>query len=470
MERARLLSTEPSETDSDSDEIKRMSPGDLPIRQRSVTAYWLLGLCNNYGYVVMLSAAVDIIKSTTSGESTLSANQTLNDANPGRNCTEMSTGAILLADIIPSLLIKIVAPFFPQLINIRVAIIVLLNALGFILVSQAKTIFMAITGVVTLAFGSGLGETSLLAHMAQYKNRRILSSWSSGTGAAGLCGAGSYMLLSYLSGDNRSQPLLIFLVVPVVMGIAFWMLLERPVVPGLSGTAQENNATGSPGTAHEDNATSLPGTGYENSATSLSETAYEDNVIDVCQAGSSSDMIDNTSEEFNPTIMDKVRAVPGLLKYMLPFGLVYLFEYFINQGLQELITFDYSWITTDNQYVSYQLLYQTGVFFSRSSIGLFRVHNTWALALLQAINVVLLGADAVYRFIPSIYIIWALILWEGCLGGLSYVNTYDRINHEVPVEQRDFSMAINSFGDAVGISIAGVLAIPAHNFICSLPV
>lgn len=28
---------------------------------RDLTAFWLLGMCNNYGYVVMLSAAHDII-------------------------------------------------------------------------------------------------------------------------------------------------------------------------------------------------------------------------------------------------------------------------------------------------------------------------------------------------------------------------------------------------------------------------
>lgn len=28
---------------------------------RDLLAYWILGLCNNYGYVVMLSAAYDII-------------------------------------------------------------------------------------------------------------------------------------------------------------------------------------------------------------------------------------------------------------------------------------------------------------------------------------------------------------------------------------------------------------------------
>lgn len=33
-----------------------------PGRWRDLTAYWILGLCNNYGYVVMLSAAHDILQ------------------------------------------------------------------------------------------------------------------------------------------------------------------------------------------------------------------------------------------------------------------------------------------------------------------------------------------------------------------------------------------------------------------------
>lgn len=32
-----------------------------PGRWRDLVAYWILGLCNNFGYVVMLSAAHDII-------------------------------------------------------------------------------------------------------------------------------------------------------------------------------------------------------------------------------------------------------------------------------------------------------------------------------------------------------------------------------------------------------------------------
>lgn len=33
-----------------------------PKLWRDLVAYWFLGLCNNYGYVVMLSAAHDILE------------------------------------------------------------------------------------------------------------------------------------------------------------------------------------------------------------------------------------------------------------------------------------------------------------------------------------------------------------------------------------------------------------------------
>lgn len=32
-------------------------------KTRDLVAFWIFGLCNNYGYVVMLTAAIDIINS-----------------------------------------------------------------------------------------------------------------------------------------------------------------------------------------------------------------------------------------------------------------------------------------------------------------------------------------------------------------------------------------------------------------------
>lgn len=103
-------------------------------RWRDLTAYWIIGLCNNYGYVVMLTAAHDIIarfspvsmmrvypnSSKQSNARTFHLFLNLfqlqpdhSDTNNPRKCNIMSTGAILLADILPSLCVKSVIAFMP---------------------------------------------------------------------------------------------------------------------------------------------------------------------------------------------------------------------------------------------------------------------------------------------------------------------------------------------------------------------
>lgn len=46
------------------DEAETTSPKEKP---RNLIAYWLLGLCNNYAYVIMLSAAHDILSEDFQG-------------------------------------------------------------------------------------------------------------------------------------------------------------------------------------------------------------------------------------------------------------------------------------------------------------------------------------------------------------------------------------------------------------------
>lgn len=52
-------------TESSQDEIEIKTTDNRYRRDKQIwrdyVAYWMLGLCNNYGYVVMLSAAHDII-------------------------------------------------------------------------------------------------------------------------------------------------------------------------------------------------------------------------------------------------------------------------------------------------------------------------------------------------------------------------------------------------------------------------
>lgn len=103
---------------------------------RSLIAFFILGLTNNYGYVVMLSGAHDIINELEKHEAVQNE----------RNCTQMSTGTILLADTIPSFVIKMILPFFPLCIHVRVIVCVSLATGGLLLVAFGKSKFVAILG------------------------------------------------------------------------------------------------------------------------------------------------------------------------------------------------------------------------------------------------------------------------------------------------------------------------------------
>lgn len=48
------------------------------------------------------------------------------------------------------------------------------------------------------------------------------------------------------------------------------------------------------------------------------------------------------------------------------------------------------------------------------------------------------------------YIVFAIIFWEGLLGGAVYVNTFTEIMDRVPQEEREFSLGATSVSDSGG--------------------
>jgi len=164
-----------------------------------------------------------------------------------------------------------------------------------------------------------------------------------------------------------------------------------------------------------------------------------------------------------------MHLLPGLLKYMIPLTLVYLFEYFINQGMFELVNFDGIFLDKADQYRWLQVDYQIGVFISRSSVNLLHVRKIWLMSVFQLINVVFFTTEVIFYYVPSFWIILAITLWEGLLGGAAYVNTFYKISTEVSEEHKQFSMGTTGLADSIGITLAGIFAILAHNGICDLP-
>lgn len=122
-----------------------------------------------------------------------------------------------------------------------------------------------------------------------------------------------------------------------------------------------------------------------------------------------------------------------------------------------------------DQYRWLQFDYQVGVFISRSSVNLIQVNKIWLLTLFQFINVAIVLTEVLTYFLPTIWIIFGVVLWEGLLSGSAYVNTYYRMSIEISENRRKFALSVAPVFDAIGIALAGVFAIPAHNAICNHP-
>lgn len=134
----------------------------------------------------------------------------------------------------------------------------------------------------------------------------MISTWSSGTGGAGIIGALSYASLTSF-GVTPVNTMLIMLFVPVFEALIFWVLLRKP-----KSTVELVDSRTTSITA------------------STAQITESQTTVDVSK--------DDLDDEEKPLcgVANKLRYVPSLFKYMLPLSLVYLFEYFINQGLVSL--------------------------------------------------------------------------------------------------------------------------------------
>jgi battenin len=151
-----------------------------------LVSYWLLGLCNNFAYVVMLSAAHDILekKNTTHNLTVLSNHLMSSNETNKYDCNDISTGAILLADILPGILVKLIAPFFVHKIKYshRVTFVVLVNICSYLLVSlsPSENKSLIFIGVCCASVSSSFGEITFLSLSTLYDRSLSLTGWGSG--------------------------------------------------------------------------------------------------------------------------------------------------------------------------------------------------------------------------------------------------------------------------------------------------
>jgi battenin len=179
-------------------------------QQRALPANPPPGLINNVLYVIILSAALDLV-----GPS-------------------VPKGVVLLADVIPSFLTKLCAPYFIHKIpySARMLVFVALSASGMLVIAltpplhDSQTIAIKMCGVMLASLSSGGGELSFLG-LTHYYGHFALAAWGSGTGGAGLIGAGAYAIATNTLQISPRTSLLFFSFLPLIMIVSFFLILPQ---------------------------------------------------------------------------------------------------------------------------------------------------------------------------------------------------------------------------------------------------
>eukprot|EP01100_Stratorugosa_tubuloviscum_P015869 TRINITY_DN959_c1_g1_i1.p1 TRINITY_DN959_c1_g1~~TRINITY_DN959_c1_g1_i1.p1 ORF type:complete len:422 (-),score=138.04 TRINITY_DN959_c1_g1_i1:121-1386(-) len=372
---------------------------------RNIVAFWICGLLNNFAYVVYLSASENLV--------------------PG------NSGSVLLANILPTLCVKLTAPFYMHKIPyfIRVCISVFLAVTSLLMASLADKTAWQLTGVAFGSISTGLGEITFLAMLSKYK-RNGIAAWSSGTGGAGVAGSFYYLLVYSILGVDPHKTILFVSWVNLVVLICYFFVLTKPDADQIYEETKDIDEKIS---VQPDSLCVLP--------ESEDYTNFSNN---------------NGCLSNYPKLQYYLARFKELYEFMIPLFLVYYFEYSILQGVTPTIVID---SFEHCPFTYYQFLYQVGVFLSRSSVTLFKIRYLWVPGLLQIANFVLMFCQAYFLFVPCIYFGFLVVFWIGLLGGVTYVNAVWNISIVIAPEHREFCLGVVSVANDIGISLAAVTAI-----------
>ncbi|KAF8311520.1 batten's disease protein Cln3 [Cantharellus anzutake] len=464
---ASTLTQEDSREPSDSGHEESAPPSlfrSLVLRLR--ICFFLFGTINNVLYVIILSAALDLVPTGT------------------------PKGIIAFCNIAPSLAAKIGWPYLLKgKIQYKQRIIgcCFMSVMGMTVVAAFNYLSMRLLGIALASLSSGLGELTFLQLSTTYTSSGVsgdaLGYFASGTGCAGLLGAGLWWVLR---GFGVQLGVGLSSLLPFVIPLAYFLVLP-------TATNFLNAGTYTP--FEHDHYMGIPSAEIPAESPSMIITSNRDNA----SSGASSVCL---------TPADKWRLVrPLILRYMAPLFCVYTFEYTINQGISPTLIFavpkpsqhpvlSHIVKSIRDYYPLWQLIYQTTVFLSRSSIslGLPPLPRKYlpVPAILQAFILIFLFLESSRGIIPpgetgqpdddeSASILWVafFIAIEGICGGSAYVNAFYHVGHEDldvasqdplaferQVQEREFKIGAIGLADTFGILTASLLAVPVEIKLC----
>ncbi|KAG6909736.1 hypothetical protein DXG01_015724 [Tephrocybe rancida] len=419
-------------------------------------SFFLFGITTNVLFVIVLSAAQDLLPPST------------------------PKGIIAFCNITPVLLVKLGWPYLLKgriRYTQRLIGCCTLSFLGMIIVAAFDSLIMRLLGIAFAAFAAGLNEMTFLQLTTTYSSPvaagRSVIYFASGTGAAGLVGA---LLWWELRGLGVKLGVGLSSVLPFIIPLTYFFLLPRDADFSRASRFSQ----------------------YDDDTSISSESTLTQYTL-IPSAEGSIEEVGLRKRGTSLTLSDKWRIVrPSIVKYMLPVFGVYVFEYTINQGVAPTLIYPVPspeehpvlsmFIHSIRDYYPlWQLVYQIPVFFSRSSISFGLPALPLRLlplpAIMQCLLFIILTFEAavgIYKesaSAASIVTVFLLITIEGICGGLAYVNVFYHINQERPNplsvhdperarQEKEFKIGSIGFADSTGILLASLLAVPTELQLC----
>jgi battenin len=368
-----------------------------PIVRRAKLILFVLGLLNNSGYVIVLSAAADL------------ANRFHQE-----KLMSLFSGSLVFFSIAVKMFSATFLLKLKHKARVKIAVaFFLLGVASIILALRVENFQIALLGSLLLGMGGAFGDSAIQGFMKAFPPETFVG-YSSGTGGAGVFGSFYYFLLK-VYGFEVSKIFIILLLAYVLYYFCFCYLIGLKL--RLDSTVR---------------------------AVAPDSETVEDNEAHVNE---------EISLDVIPVLLKK------LWFYSLNFGLVYYFEYSTFGYLAETTSLKQTGDLFIAQYffLIVQCTYQVGVFVARSSLSLFKISKLQILTFIQATLFTFWMLSATV-FDVNAYVLLGAVLAVGFVAGLAYVNTIYMIleDREILKKEKEVCLNINGMASDLGVICSSI--------------
>ena len=378
--------------------IERTKERQNNVRIIDRIAMFMIGIINNTPYVIGIASANRIVRSFNK---------------------ESYTGIVMWANTVSGIFSRFINNMLisfnvPYEVNFIANLIMML--LGLLLCAfsyKLSEFWVCCVGVFFIGFSSNLGESVMLCYMTYKKKTNLLKSWSSGTGMAGIAGAGYSFICDIVNIDDFWSFIGVSPVV-LIYGLLFFLVIKK--------SPEENSEIER----------------MEQPIMPENEISYNEK----------SPMLSNESSN---DMNEHVRVFDfsywhGAGWLMFNCGAVYFLEYVIQGVFADCCMSSDDFKKHTYIFSLLNLMYQIGVFISRSSLNFFQVKKIWILTFVQCLFFTLFCTNAFYHFMPFGALL-ATMIFVGLFGGCSYVNAFHLMMNDptMSTKQKEMVTAWNSF-------------------------